>query len=296
MMRVMDDDALSPELDHVGIAVNSLQDGRENYQKLGFKLTRLSYHCGPTSTGGEIQRWGSGNHCAMFEHGYLEVIGVTDPALFSNVRELLKLHQGAHIVALRVDDAHSAHRALLRENPRQSAPRVLQREVGYGQNGNQVRLAEFRNIYIDRGEYPEAQWLIIEHVTPQTLWQPHLMSHPNGALALDEVYIVSGTPERTAGRLAELCGQEAKFARNGFEIGLARGRAFIAARPVFESWGLLTPTSSAPHVVGFGVAVSSLAVTKKLLANNGVSFTESGGILQVLPPLTLGPIVRFLES
>ena len=69
------------ELDHVGVAVNDLDVGREVYERLGFTLTPRSIHSGSKTPGGPVEPWGSGNHCAMFRDGYLELIGLTDPDL-----------------------------------------------------------------------------------------------------------------------------------------------------------------------------------------------------------------------
>ena len=70
---------LDLQLDHVGVAVATLDQARETYAKLGFTLTARSIHSGSKEPGGPVVPWGSGNHCAMFEQGYLELIGITDP-------------------------------------------------------------------------------------------------------------------------------------------------------------------------------------------------------------------------
>ena len=63
------------ELDHVGVAVKSLDRGRDAYAKLGFTLAARSIHSGSRVPGGPVELWGSGNHCAMFREGYLEELG-----------------------------------------------------------------------------------------------------------------------------------------------------------------------------------------------------------------------------
>ena len=65
------------ELDHVGLAIKDLEVGRQAYDKLGFTLTSRSIHQGSREPGGPVEPFGSGNHCAMFEKGYFEVMGLT---------------------------------------------------------------------------------------------------------------------------------------------------------------------------------------------------------------------------
>lgn len=71
-------------LDHTGVAVRNLDDGEAAYRRLGFILTTRSIHSGSVTPGAPVTPWGSGNHCAMFREGYLEIIGITDPNLYSS--------------------------------------------------------------------------------------------------------------------------------------------------------------------------------------------------------------------
>jgi adenine-specific DNA-methyltransferase len=66
-------------LDHVGIVVPDLEAARQAYDRLGFRLTPRSPHEGRLTPDGPVETWGSGNHCAMFRRGYLELLGITDP-------------------------------------------------------------------------------------------------------------------------------------------------------------------------------------------------------------------------
>src|SRR5688572_32351224 len=96
-------DPLEPRLDHVGVAVRNLDTGRATYERLGFRLTQRSHHRGSAAPGAPVEPWGSGNHCAMFRDGYLEIVGLTDPAMFSSVKALVARYEGAHIIAIGTD-------------------------------------------------------------------------------------------------------------------------------------------------------------------------------------------------
>ena len=67
-------------LDHIGIAVPNLTTAAATYERLGFHLTALQQQAGPLEPDGPVISWGSANRCAMLEEGYLEIIGIVDPA------------------------------------------------------------------------------------------------------------------------------------------------------------------------------------------------------------------------
>ena len=171
---------LTLELDHVGVAVRSLDQGQRAYERLGFHLTPRSLHSGAVTPGGPVVPWGSGNHCGMFRRGYLEILGVTDPALHSSAKGLLEDYEGLHIVAFGVADADRAFAALNAVSPGINPVRALERDAAFGADGRETRRAAFRNVYTDRTTFPEARFIFIEHSTPDVLWQPHLLGHPNG--------------------------------------------------------------------------------------------------------------------
>ena len=49
----------------------------------------------------------------------------------------------------------------------------------------------FRNIFSEDARWPEGRIIVIEHQTPEILWRPELLEHPNGATALRQCLFVS---------------------------------------------------------------------------------------------------------
>src|SRR5258708_23574509 len=68
-------------LDRVGIAVPDLAAAASVYERLGFHLTPLQQQAGPLEPDGPVVAWGGANRCAMLARGYLEILGILDPAL-----------------------------------------------------------------------------------------------------------------------------------------------------------------------------------------------------------------------
>jgi catechol 2,3-dioxygenase-like lactoylglutathione lyase family enzyme len=197
------------KLDHVGVAINDLERGRAAYERLGFTLTPRSIHRGSPSPGAPVIPFGSGNHCAMFRDGYLEIVGLTDPTLYSNIKSLVARYEGAHIVAYSVDSADAACEVLKQRGIAVEGVRKLERDAAFGPDGRDTRKAAFRNLYFDLAAYPESRMIFIEHLTPEVLWQPHLIDHPNGATAIRDVFFCVPDAQAAADKYAALFGAAA---------------------------------------------------------------------------------------
>ena len=55
--------------------------------------------------------WATANHCVMFERGYLELIGITDPTKHNPWTAFLDRFEGIHITAFRCPEADMAYAA-----------------------------------------------------------------------------------------------------------------------------------------------------------------------------------------
>jgi len=283
-------------LDHVGIGIRDLDRGRAAYERLGFRLTARSMHAGSPSAGAPVVPWGSGNHCAMLAEGYIEVLGLTDPTRYSSVKDMVSRYEGLHIVALACENADTAYRSLSAAGLPVEAPRALERDAAFGPNDEQMRRARFRNIYLDRDRHPEARFLYIEHLTREVLWQPHLLEHPNGALGLARVDFCTEDVAALARRLGSVVLGESRQDGSGTaEIALARGSLRVCDRAAWirhQGGAAATPPAVA---AGFAVRVKSLAATRQLLVQRGVSFHEHDGIW-VDPAQACGATLNFFEE
>lgn len=285
-------------LDHVGVAIRDLERGRIAYERLGFRLTSRSIHRGSPSPGAPVIPFGSGNHCAMFGDGYLEVVGVTDPAVFSNIRSMVARYEGAHIVAFGVDSADETHRTLSARGIPIEPARDLQRDAAYGPQGEDTRLAAFRNMYFDQARYPEARLLYIEHLTRDVLWQPHLLDHPNGTVALRDIFLCVEEAHGVAAQYGTLFDTApVRIADDEWRITLARGSVWIASPAAWarRSGGAIAPAVPCPGGIGF--RVNDLAATRALLADRGVEVREGqDGGAWVAPADACGAAIGFFED
>lgn len=288
----------SVKLDHIGVAIRELERGREAYERLGFRLTPRSIHRGSPSPGAPVIPFGSGNHCAMFHEGYLEVVGLTDPTIYSNVRAFVAKYEGAHIVAFGVASADATYAELSARGVPIEPARELERDAAYGPAGKELRRAAFRNMYFDPARYPEAKLLYIEHLTREVLWQPHLLDHPNGVVAIRDVFLCTAGAHAATNKYSELFGAAAKATGEGsWRIALAHGHVWIETPAAWErrAPGAMTPPLPAPAGIGF--RVQSLAATRELLAGRGIAVREGldGGVW-VGPADACGVTLYFFEQ
>src|SRR5262249_49050285 len=157
------------DLDHVGVAIRDLDAGERAFRRLGFNLTTRSFHRGSRIPGAPIEEWGSGNHCAMLQRGYLEIIRLTDPAKFSSVQPMRGMYQGARIVAFEPRSILHVHHELTARHLPVDDIRELERMAAYGPDGRERRRVAFHNMYWTRAHFTEARLQYTEHLTREVM-------------------------------------------------------------------------------------------------------------------------------
>ncbi|MFL1464336.1 VOC family protein [Roseococcus sp. DSY-14] len=188
--------AAATTLDHVGICAREAGPLHARFAALGFTLTPLARQSGP---GGPLA---TGNRCAFFRHGYLELLAILDPALPDNgLGALLDRHEGMRILALGMDDAEANLRRLRGAGLPIPGIAPLARPC----DDPQGRPARFERLPLP--DAPEGRVQLVRHLTPELLWQERWLDHPNRVLALEEAFILSGAPMESAARLSVLAGR-----------------------------------------------------------------------------------------
>ena len=285
-------------LDHVGVAVSTLDLAHDVYAKLGFTLTARSIHSGSTEPGGPVVPWGSGNHCAMFEQGYLELIGITDPNLYTSVSRLVENYQGTHIIALGVEDSDKAFEVINGRSGMVQPAAKLERMAPFGPDGSEGRLAEFRNIHTIQEKVPEGRMIFIQHLTRDVLWQSHLLDHPNGAVAMAETAVCVVDLEATCARYTAMLAVDPT--RHGADIAvydLGNTKLYVLTEVGLGKWapGVTAPTL--PWVVGFGVRVKDLKVTQTYLEGQGLEINKHPySAIWLKPNAALGVVLSFIQA
>jgi catechol 2,3-dioxygenase-like lactoylglutathione lyase family enzyme len=260
-------------LDHLGLATRDLERSRRVYERMGFTLSPRSVHSGSADLNGAITPWGSGNHLAMLQDGYFELLGLVDETLPSNVKRMVEKYEGLHVLALRCASAEQTYAELRTAGVSARAPMNLERDALFGLDGEQTRRARFRNIYLDEAIFPEARYILIEHRTPEVMWQPHLMQHPNGAQALAGAYLVVDDLGEAAQRFGPVFGKPAACAA-GLEFDAERGKLWVCTQ---DRLCALSPVLAHTTVHPFAAAairVASLDALRSVLKQGGIRFVN----------------------
>jgi len=289
--------AIATDLDHIGTAVRSLDNGKAVFEKLGFKLTARSFHKGATTAGGPIEPWGSANHCAMLKQDYLEVIGIFDPAKFSTAKAMLDRYEGPHIVAFRPASAEAVQ-ALIAAGKPVDPGRALERMAPFGPEGKDSVRVAFRNSRFTSSVFTEAQFQYTEHFTRPEMWQPHLLDHPNGAVALDRLYLCAADPSAIAAKLAPVLGVEPAPGAAGELVFRFNASSLCVLTP--EAWHVRSPGAALhplPAPVGYAVRTASMRQLEDVLKKNGVPWERNpDGGLRVGPAHACGNVMHFVEG
>jgi len=276
-------------LDHVAVVIPDLARAGRTYERLGFRLTPESSHKGPLRPGGPLEPFGSGNHCAMFRDGYLELLGITDPKRYTGeVTPQLERYAGLHLVALGCRDARQAARDLGQRLGAKLGVRELGRDVPQVEGG--TKPAVFRIVSLPAGILTEAKLFLIEHATPEALWQPALLEQPNGVTGLAGAVLCVASPAETRQKLSRILGREAV----GGRFTLARGTIEVIDRQEFSARYGAEPRA-VPMVAAARFTVGDGDATARYLRGKDVPFHEKDGRLWIGPEAAEGAVVEFVS-
>jgi hypothetical protein len=267
-------------LDHVGHFVRDPKAARRALIDAGFSPTPNSIQTGPDGS-----LTGTANVTAMLRRGYIEVLFKTaDTPLGRELDESMLRYPGIHLTALAVADAVRAHQRLaaagFRMRPLAEMERAVETPAG-------PATAAFTVARVEPGEMAEGRIQILTHRTEQTVWQPHWLAHPNGAIGLLDVVIAVRDLDEAAERFERFTARPAVANQFGRAITLDRGRVqLVGASILAEIVAIAAPRL--PFIAAYGVAVTSLNVAEEKLRHGGIEIGRRGRAILAKFPEDLG--------
>ena len=256
-------------LDHVGIVGHDLPSLALAAEAVGFHLTPLARHAGGRT----------GNRCIMLrDGGYLELLSTIDNGVSGTLDRFLARFAGAHILALRIDDEQAVLDRLRLAFG--TVPDVSHTHRAVDDTEPDGRRARFSLITMP--DQPEGRVHLIRHETPEALWQQRFLQHPNGAVALDEVVLMTPEPATTAAWYSRLAGQAVvPDPAGGYTLPLLRGRVRI----------LPAATLDLPRIAALTIKTDDEgAGLRRLLDARGAAYTIADDCAQVT---VAGVLLRF---
>jgi catechol 2,3-dioxygenase-like lactoylglutathione lyase family enzyme len=255
-------------LDHVALVVSDLDRASEIYSRMGFTLSPRSSHKGSLEPDGPVEPWGTGNHCAMFATGYLEILGITDKKRHSeHVQVLLDEYEGLHLIALGCVEAEAEANNIRHRLGKGAEPYAVSRDVPMTDGSS--KQATFNILQLPDESFPEADLFLIEHRNKDVIWQPDMLSQPNGVVGLSEVIVCSDDIQDTAGRLSAALGISPTGSSDSLVFELARGTIKIITRDALGVLFAGIQPPKLPWVAAVEFLTADTGATGKYLQENG---------------------------
>jgi len=268
-------------LDHAGHFVRDPQAASAALARAGFAPTPVSVQSNPDGT-----PTGTGNVTAMFSRGYIEILFKTaDTPLGLDFESALAGHAGVHLAACSIADAEATHKRLagagFAMRPLVQFQRPVETAGGSG-------IAAFSVVRLERGAMAEGRIQLLAHRTEDTVWQPRWLKHPNGALGMIDLLVVSADVAEATKRFERFTGRSANAMTFGQSIQLDRGRIEIVTE---TAWLALVPEVAAPRLPFLGayaIRVASLRAAEELMDKAMLNPRRTGKALVVPFPPELG--------
>ena len=251
------------ELDHVGIVGHNLLSLAAAFEAVGFHLTPLARHAGGRT----------GNRCVMLHNGrYLELLSTIDGGASATLERFMARFEGAHIMALRIDDEDAVLDRLRLAFG--AAPDISNTNRAVDDTEPDGPRARFS--LITPPDPHEGHVHLIRHETPDALWQARFLQHPNHAVALDEVVLVTSDPATTAAWYSRLAGRPVvPDLAGGYALTLTRGRIRMLPPGIFDA-----PSLHCIAVLTLRTGDGTVAI-RRLLDARGTAYTVADDSIQL---------------
>jgi hypothetical protein len=227
----------------------------------------------------------------MLQRGYLEFLTPTgDTQIAHQLRSAIQRYVGVHLIAFGTAAPAADHARLAKAGFAPLDPVALQREID---TEHSRETARFTVVRVPPQAMPEGRIQFCQHHTPQLLWQPRWMVHPNRAASLAGVILRVADAQEAAQRFARYTGLLAQVSGSVWRIDTTRGfLVFLDRDTLYRRLEVVPPTL--PWIAGYVLKSDDIAATGDYLrqADVPVNVLSNHRLLVKLPP-ALGGILMF---
>jgi catechol 2,3-dioxygenase-like lactoylglutathione lyase family enzyme len=281
-------------IDHIVHTVRDLDAAGELYARLGFTVGARNRH-----------PWGTDNRIVQFPGCFIELLTIAQPEkiaprgprLFSFGvfnRDFLARHEGLSMIALESRDAAADARAFREAGIGDFDVFDFEREARKP-DGTPVKVA-FSLAYAQDEKSPEAGFFVCQQHHPENFWNPAFQKHPNGAIGIAGVIMVSENPESHRRFLSAFSGvSDVKSGANGIAVETPRGAIQVISPDAYRMHVGTEPPdlSRGARLAAIRFAVPDQALLKGMLGKGGVAFSEHRGNVVVAPDVATGATLIF---
>jgi len=177
-------------LDHLVINTHyDIDDAQALFEGLGFIVTPRGYHT-----------LGSVNHLIVLAGGYLELIG--QPRDSDKIRqEILDSPVGIDGLVYAVDDIQACHDDWLAMGLDAQPIQHFSRPVLVA---GEPLDARFSTVRLRPGQFTAGRVYACRHLTPELVWRPEWLPHPNGVRGIASLLVVDQDPAQAASDYARM--------------------------------------------------------------------------------------------
>lgn len=272
-------------IDHAIIGVRDLDQAKVAFEKLGFRVTPRGRHKG----------WGTANYCLMFEQDYLEILGIIDPKAFTNnLDTFLEGREGMMSLALQSTDPEATRTAWsdakLKPAKVKDLSRLLEPDTEL----------QFKNVMLDSNKTAGVSLFACAHLTPEPMRQPGWTEHPNGAIGINAITILTPEPKDFVEPMSRVFG-EPSLTETDNTLAVHTGRGVLLfATP--DDLDMLHPQLKADldqdkvSIAVLSLRVRSLGAVADWLEHKGIQFKrEASGAIGVSADNAHGVMLEFTE-
>lgn len=275
-------------LDHLIIGVRDLEAAREQWGRLGFNSTPRGRHIG----------WATANYCIMFEHDYLELLGIVDPNAFSNgLDRLLEGGEGLMGIALGTSDAAATAQAWRQAGLASAEETPLRRLLESETPALEVR---FSNVMMQAPDRAGLNLFACHHLTPEPMRRPAWLRHPNGAVRIGGLTIIADDVAPLAAFGEKLVGSAAVACTDGVRTIHAGKTPIMVATPddamMLHPGFTLPRAAPEPVLAVMEIVVGDLDATAGFLERQAVPYRREHGSVLVDPDHATGVSLAFTAA
>jgi len=273
-------------LDHTGHWLTDADAARSDLVELGFTVTPFSEQQVPGDNG-EMISAGSGNQCVMLGEGYLEFLTpLASTPTGEELRRGIARYQGLHIAAFDLADAQRWHERCENAGFAQNPVLDLRREVT--DDAGHVMEARFSVARSRPPGMPEGRFQALVHHTPEAIWQPRYLGHPNSAAGLMAIVVLVDDMAEASERYTRWFGQSPSNAAGASIFILDRGAVVLAEASTAATLIPVPHGTSCPGIAGVIISAHE--------PNRFVGGERHGSVEWLSLPQTLGGALGVVSS
>ncbi|MBK8160143.1 MAG: VOC family protein [Rhodospirillaceae bacterium] len=275
-------------IDHVLVGVRDLAGAAARWEMLGFHLTPRGRHIG----------WGTGNYCIMFPDNYIEILGIIDPAQFTNnLDKFLATREGLMGLAFASEDENTCRDQLQAAGIEADSPKVLKRELELPEG---VVFPEFGLVMLPPAATPGLSAFVCSHKTPALIRRPGWLHHANRATGIVSLTVVVEDPVEVAFGWLPVFGPDRIQTTNLMTVldtgsGHIRFTTKAGLAQLYQAL-LPLPDYPAPWVAAIKISVADKARCRDHLRFANVLALKTGKGCIVPPEEANGVIVEFVQE